>query len=98
MGFGTASTSADEFIPQNLLRKSILIQNEDASIDMFVKAEQPQFTTVSSSDHDHRISPGGSLELNALSDGIQQIRERWTIVSASGTPSFSFLETEDVRR
>lgn len=92
------SNTAAELLPQNELRKSFVIQNEDASIVMYVKQEAPGNTTVSSTDHDHRIGAGGAVALNDKNDGERAIRGRWTIIAASGTPTVSYFETEDVRR
>lgn len=94
----TLSTTAAELLPQNGLRRSFIVQNEDASINAFIKKERPGNTTVSSTDHDHRVSPGGSIALNYETDGKEAIQDRWTIIAASGTPLVSFFETEDVKR
>lgn len=92
------STSAEELFPQNNQRKSFIIQNEDTSIALFIKFERPGRTSVSSTDHDHRLGPGASIGVNSLTDGEQEIQERVTIVAASGTPRVSFFETESVER
>jgi len=94
----TLSTTEEEAIPENKLRKSLIFQNEDASINIFIKKEEPPNTTVSTTDHDHRIGPGGSLAINSDTDGKQAIESRWTVIAASGTPLMSFFETEDVER
>jgi len=94
----TLSDSAAEFLPQNLLRKSFIVQNEDASIDIFIRIEEPGVLAVSTTAHDHRIAPGGSLAINSDTDGIHQLRSRWTAIAASGTPLISFFETEDIER
>ena len=60
--------------------------------------EKPGTTTVSTTVHDHRISPGGTIAVNSDTDGKEQIVERVTIIAASGTPRISFFETEDIRR
>lgn len=92
-----ANTGA-ELIPENRLRKSLLISNEDTAIDIFIKQEEPNNTTVSTTDHDHIIGPRGIIGINSLIDGIKAIQGRWTIVAASGTPRISVFETEDVKR
>jgi len=93
------STSIAEVFPENLLRKSFIIQNEDSAINVFVRQEKPELTdAVSSTVHDHRIGPGGSIAINRDTDGKQSIIGRWTVISASGTPLISFFETEDVER
>lgn len=74
------------------------MQNEDATISCFVKRESPGNTTVSTTDHDHRLGPSGHIALNWTTDGKEAIQDRWTIVAASGTPRISFFETEDVVR
>lgn len=94
----TITDTAEELVPENQLRLSFIFQNEDTSIDVFLKKEEPGGTTVSTTDHDHRISPGGSLALNNNTDGPQVIKSRWTIVAASGTPRISLFETESINR
>lgn len=98
MATRTLSTTAEELIPRNRLRKSFVVQNEDSSIDMFIKKERAATPTVSATDHDHRIAAGGALALNYGTDGQEAIQDRWTIVAASGTPRVSFFETEDIVR
>lgn len=98
MASRTVSTAAEEILPQNKLRKSWVIQNEDASISVFIKRERAATPTVNSTDHDHRIGPEGGIALNFGTDGEEAIQDRWTIVAASGTPRVSFFETEDIRR
>lgn len=92
------SNSASEILPRNLHRKSFIIQNEDAAINCFVKKERQDALTVSTTDHDHRIGPGGHIALNADTDGKSSYQDRWTIIAASGTPLISFIETEDIQR
>ena len=94
----TITTTAEELIPQNRLRRSLIFQNEDGAINVFIKREKPGGTTVSTTDHDHRIGPGGSMALNFGTDGQEAIQDRWTIVAASGTPRISIFETEEVVR
>lgn len=94
----TITTTAEELTPQDKLRKSFIVQNEDASINVFVKKEAPGATTVSTTDHDHRIGPGGNLAINNLLDGEEAVQERYTIVAASGTPRISILETSKLDR
>lgn len=92
------STSAEEVFPRNTLRKSFVIQNEDPAVAVFIKKERADTPTVSSTDHDHRIGPGGALALNNLNDGPEAIQDRWTVVAASGNPRISYFETEEVTR
>lgn len=98
MASRTITNSAAELLPQNKLRRSFIVQNEDTTIDVFIKFERPGGLTVSTTDHDHRISAGGNIALNQLTDGLEQVQERVTIIAASGTPRVSFFETEDIRR
>ena len=92
------SAVAGELIPRNRLRKSFAVQNEDAAINIFIKRESPGNTTVSATDHDHRLARETSLALNFTNDGKEAIQDRWTIIAASGTPRISYFETEDVVR
>lgn len=94
----TISDSASELLPQNALRRSLIIQNEDGSINVYVKWEAPGSTSVSATNHHHRLGPGGSIALNSDTDGKEQIQERVTIIAASGTPAVSVFETEDIQR
>ncbi len=92
------ANTASELIPRNRLRKSMVFQNEDASIDIFIKRESPGSSTVSTTDHDHRLGAGGSVALNFDVDGKEAIQDRWTCIAASGTPRISLFETEDIVR
>ena len=94
----TATITAAELIQRNLLRRSMIFQNEDASIAVFIKRERAVTPTVSATDHDHRIGPGGNIALNFGTDGEPAIKDRWTVIAASGTPLISFFETEDLTR
>lgn len=95
MGSRLISGTAEELFPKNGLRKSLIVQNEDAAIDVFLKKERPGTTSVSTTDHDHRLAAGGNLSLESGSDGLETIQDRWTVVAASGTPRISYFETED---
>lgn len=92
------STTAEIIQQRNLARKSWIVQNEDPTIDAFIKKERSEVLTVSPTDHDHRIGPGGIISLNDGTDGKQAIQDRWAIIAASGTPRISFFETEDLIR
>lgn len=94
----TISTTAEELFPRNRLRKSFAVENEDSTIQVFIKKERAATPTVSTTDHDHNVRPGATLALNFDTDGEEAIQDRWTIVAASGTPRISFIETETVRR
>lgn len=98
MPIRTLSTTAEELLPRNRLRKSWIIQNEDATINVFIRQERTVTPLVSTTVHDHRIAPGGSLALNENTDGKEALQDRWTIIAASGTPIVAFFETEDVVR
>lgn len=98
MASRTITNVAEQLIPENRLRKSLTIGNEDAAIYCFIKQEEPSNTTVSTTDHDHRIGPGGAAALNSLLDGEKAIRGRWTIIADAGAPRISIFETEDIKR
>lgn len=98
MASRTITNAAEELIPQNLLRKSFVVQNEDTTINCFIKRERGTALTVSTTDHDHRLGPGGAIAVNNLTDGEEAIKDRWTVIAASGTPRISLFETEDVKR
>lgn len=92
------TTSAEELFPQNNQRKSFIIQNEDGTNALFMKFEKPGQTSVSATDHDHRLGPGASIGVNSLTDGEEQIQERVTIIADAGTPRVSYFETESIKR
>ena len=92
------SDTAEELIGRNRMRKSFIFQNEDSTIDMFIKKEREAVPTVSATDHDHRLAGGSNISLNWDTDGKEAIQDRWTVIAASGTPRISLFETEDVVR
>jgi hypothetical protein len=98
MASRTVPNTASELLPSNRLRRSFVVQNEDASLAVFIKREGNDATTVSTTDHDHRLGPGAALALNFGTDGETSIQGRFTIIAESGTPRVSYFETEDVRR
>ena len=98
MAVKTLSTTAETLFLRNRLRRSWIVQNEDAAINVFIKQERAATPTVSSTVHDHRIGPGGHLAVSIDVDGKEATQDRWTIIAASGTPLVSFFETEDIVR
>lgn len=98
MASRTISNVAQELFPQNALRKSFAVENEDSTIQIFIKKERPGNTTVSATDHDHNIRPGATIAINSNTDGPEAIKDRWTIIAASGTPRISVIETEEIKR
>jgi hypothetical protein len=94
----TTSTTPGQLIPQNRMRKSLVLQNVDGVISVFVKRERAPLSTVTSADFDFRLGPGASIGLNSSLDGTEAIQDRYTVVSASGTPNIAVFETEDVIR
>lgn len=98
MATRTLTTSGEELLLRNRLRKSLLIQNEDASINVFIKREREATPTVSATDHDFVIPPGGSFGMDGDVDGTEAVQDRYTAIAASGTPRIAFFETEDQLR
>lgn len=98
MASKTITNAAAIILPPNGNRVSFVIQNEDTSIDIFIKKERGDALTVSTTDHDHRLGPGDSIGVSESEDGTEATRERWTIIAASGTPRVSFFENESIRR
>jgi len=94
----TISVTAQELLPRNKLRKSFAIENEDSTIQMYIKKERAVPPTVSATDHDHNIRPGATIALNFDTDGQEAIQDRWTIIAASGTPRVAYIETETISR
>lgn len=94
----TTSIAAQELISRNRMRKSWVVQNEDAVDAVFLKQERTITPTVSSTLHDHRLGPGSALALNFGTDGVEAIQDRWTVIASANTPRVSFFETEEVVR
>lgn len=92
------STTPEELFPQNRLRKSFLVENEDSTIQIYIKKERPGELTVSPTDHDHNVRPAATISVSDQSDGAEAVQERWTIVAASGTPRISYAESESINR
>lgn len=92
------STTPEEIVPRGTMRKSLIFQNEDTTETIYLKRERAETPTVSSTNHDHRLGPGGLISLNNLTDGLQSIQDRWTAVAGANTPRISFFETEDIVR
>lgn len=92
------SVAAVEIFPRNRLRKSVIISNEDGADSIFIKRERAATPSVSATDHDHRVGPGGIIALNFGTDGIEAIQDRWTCVASANTPRLSWFETEEVIR
>lgn len=98
MATKTVSTVASEVIPRNTSRKSLAIQNEDTTDSIYIKRERAETPTVSATDHDWKILPGGSIAFNSQIDGLEAIQDRYTAVSSANTPRISFFESEDIKR
>lgn len=98
MATRTTSTGASEVLPQNKIRKSFIIQNEDTTDSVYIKFERAPGLTVSATDHDHKIGPGALIAVNSMTDGLAQIQERTTCIASANTPRIAFFETEDRAR
>lgn len=94
----TTSIAAVEAIPQSALRKSLVLQNTDATDVIFVKRERNSALTVTSTNFDIRLGPGASLSLSSLLDGTEAIQDRYTCVASANTPVLAVFETEDFKR
>lgn len=94
----TSSGSGQILIPQNALRKSLLIQNTDGTNAVYVKRESGPVIGVSASNFDFKIGPGGAVAINSLIDGLKAIQDSYTVISAAGTPVIAVFETEDIGR
>jgi hypothetical protein len=98
MSVVVTSIIARELIPQNYLRKSLIVQNVDTVDSVFIKRERNSTNTVSATDFDFRLQPGAGIALNSQLDGTEAIQDRYTIIAAANTPSVSVFETEDIKR
>lgn len=98
MATRTVSTGAAELIPANASRISLAIQNEDGTDSVYIKREGNDGLTVSATDHDWKIAPGGSIAFNSTIDGTQGIQARYTAIASANTPRVAILESEDIRR
>jgi len=94
----TTTIAAAEFLLRNRLRKSFVVQNEDATDAVYIKQERTVTPTVSATDHDHRLGPGSAIALNFGTDGSEAIQDRWSCIASANTPLISFFETEDIVR
>ena len=94
----TATGSAGLLIPQNAVRKSLLIQNTDGTNAVYVKRESASSISVSASNFDFKIGPGGAVAINSLIDGLKAIQDSYTVISAAGSPVMAVFETEDIGR
>lgn len=92
------STTAEELLPRNGYRKSLIFQNEDSAETIYLKRERAATPTVSATDHDHALGPKGLISLNFGTDGKESTQDRWTAVAGANTPRISFFETEDIVR
>lgn len=93
-----ASTGAAELLPANSVRVSLGFNNEDSTDSIFIKKERSENTTVSATDHDWKLGPGGILTFNATQDGEAAIQARYTFIASANTPRISFFETENLKR
>lgn len=94
----TTGAAALEAIPQSAIRKSLVLQNTDATDIIYVKRERKGALTVSSTDFDIKLGPGASLSLSSLLDGTEAIQDRYTCIAAANTPILAVFETEDFKR
>ena len=92
------STAAQELFPRSRLRKSFIVFNEDTTDAVFLKRERAATPSVSATDHDIRIGPGGFWGTSWTVDGIEMIQDRFSIIAAANTPRVCWFETEDVVR
>jgi len=90
--------AASELVPKNTMRKSLLLLNEDAANSVYIKRERSEATTVSATDHDHRIGPGASFSLNSTLDGKEWIIGRYSAITSAGNVNVAVFETEDIIR
>lgn len=94
----TATVTAAILIPQNAMRKSMLIQNNDATDAVYVKRERTNSPTVSSTNYDFRVGPGAAFGISSLLDGVTAITDSYTVIAAANTPVVAVFETEDIGR
>ena len=98
MSLITIPNTAVELVSKNTMRKSLLFLNEDAIDSVYIKRERSERTTVSATDHDHRIGPGAGLGLSSTLDGKEWIQGRYTAISSAGDVNVAVMETEDIIR
>lgn len=94
----TTSITAREAIPQSALRKSLVLQNTDATDIIYIKRERNSALAVTSTDYDIKLGPGASLSLSSLLDGTEAIQDRYTCIASANTPILAVFETEDIKR
>ncbi len=98
MATKTIANSATIIVPANASRKSLALLNEDTTDSVYIKREEGESLSVSSTDHDWKLLPGAAIAFNSQVDGIKAIRARYTAVSSANTPRISFFESEDIDR
>jgi len=94
----TTSISAETLVPRNTGRKSLSIQNQDTTDSVYLRMEEGEVLSVSSTVHDWKLGPGASLFLSSVLDGTEAIQTRWTVVASANTPRVAVLESEDIKR
>lgn len=80
------------------MRKSLIVQNVDSTDTVYIKRERNSQNTVTSTDFDIRLSPGGAVALNSMLDGTEAIQDRYTVIASANTPTVAIFETEDIIR
>lgn len=98
MSVVVTSNSAGLLVPANKLRRSLTVINEDGTDNVFIKKEDGSALTVSSTDHDIRLTPGQGFAINSGFDGDEHVTGRYTVIASANTPSVGVFETEDIRR
>lgn len=91
----TLSTTGIEALPQGNLRKSFVMQNLDATINIHLRKTRPGEAVATTTNSDVRLSPGGNFSMNTQEDGEEAVHERWTAVASSGTPVLVVFESKD---
>lgn len=81
------STTA-EIVGNTAGRVSILIQNHDTSINVFCGP-----TSGVTTSNGFRIAPGAAVRIGTMTDGAAVAGAPVYCISASGTPTVSFLES-----
>lgn len=89
------SVTGIQAVPQGNLRRSILFQNPDGAINIYLKRSRPGEPVATTTEYDVRLAPGGSFTMNTKDDGEEAVQESWSAVAASGTPNLVIFETKD---
>ena len=93
--FATSVTAATP-IPENRLRRSLHLFNDDATDKIFLDAKKNAAITAATASIVLNAKSGFSLNIN--SDGEFTLTGSFQAIASANTPNLIWFETEDIRR